>query len=302
MIRLFIARVTGLISSATLAFLFIAPIALSPAQGKNLTFPDSCSLVDNGNGNFTMTCGSSPPGALSCFIAGAPSGTVAPNTPVSLTMSCIGGTPAYRYSWSGGATTGTLSTTVAATTTYTVTATDAANATSTQSATVTVSGGGGGGGGTGLCAQYANVLPTINATWGQANSWFSSQSGNFGDNTVWVFKLFVPVGTPNSVLNGTFTLAEYQGSETLRQMTISTQACDFRTKDYTGANGPLSVSNGTRVTIDYGVGTPFIFGPAELTAGQTYYVSVRNWQLDPTPQSSCGLASCNVKMHTEPPQ
>jgi hypothetical protein len=35
---------------------------------------------------------------------------------------------------------------------------------------------------------------------------------------------------------------------------------------------------------------------------QMYYVSVRNWQLDPVPQSSCGQTACNVKMHTEPPQ
>ncbi len=302
MIRLSIARVTALIGSATLAFLSISPIAVSPAQAKNLTFPDSCSMVDNGNGNFTMTCGATPPGALSCFISGAPSGSVAAGTVVNLTMSCSGGTSPYRYSWNpGGATTGTLSTTVGATTTFSVTATDAANQTSTQSVVVTVGGGGGGGGGSGLCANYSNVPPFIDVAWGQANSWYPSQMGTFGDNTVLVFRLVVPAGTPSSVQNGTFTLSEFQGPETLRQMTISTQACDFRTKDYTGANGPLSVSNGTRVTIDYGVGTPFIFGPAELTAGQTYYVSLRNWQLDPTPQSSCGQTSCGVKMHTEPP-
>jgi hypothetical protein len=190
------------------------------------------------------------------------------------------------------------------TSSFSVTPSNASGSGNLASANVTVAtgGGGGGGGGTGLCAQYANVLPTINVTWGQAASWQSAQSGAFGDNTVLVFKLVVPANTPNSLINGQFTLSEYQGPETLRQMTISTQACDFRAKDYTGANGPLSVSNGTRVTIPYGVGTPFIFGPAALTAGQTYYVSLHNWQLDPVPQSSCGQASCNVLMHMDPPQ
>jgi hypothetical protein len=83
-------------------------------------------------------------------------------------------------------------------------------------------------------------------------------------------------------------------------MTISTQACDFRNKDYTGANGPLAVSNGPTVSVSYGVATPFIFGPAGLTAGQTYYVSVRNWQLDPTPQNSCPLTNCNAQMNLDP--
>jgi hypothetical protein len=82
-------------------------------------------------------------------------------------------------------------------------------------------------------------------------------------------------------------------------MTISTQACDFRTKDYTGANGPLAVSNGSGTQIIYGVGTPFIFGPAALTAGQTYYFSMRNWQLDPTPQSSCE-GTCNAMGENSP--
>ena len=82
-------------------------------------------------------------------------------------------------------------------------------------------------------------------------------------------------------------------------MTISTQACDFRAKDYSGVNGPLAVSNGTTVSVSYAVATPFIFGPAGLTPGQTYYVSVRNWQLDPTPQNSCP-SNCNAQMALDP--
>jgi len=193
---------------------------------------------------------------------------------------------------------------VAATTTYSVTATDAANATNTQSLSVTVSGGGGGGGGgggTGFCSQYANVLPIVNATWGQALSVQSSASGPFGDgnSSVWVFRLTVPADRPLSTTIGRFSLWEFGGAATFRQMTISTQACDFRPKDYSGVNGPLAVSNGTTASVSYAVATPFIFGPAGLPAGQTYYVSVRNWQLDPPPQNSCP-SNCTAQMNVDP--
>jgi hypothetical protein len=302
MIRSSVARASALFASATFAFLCIAPVAVPSAQGKNFNFPDACSVAVDGSGNVTMTCGTTPPGALNCSIIGAPSGPIAANAAVSLTMNCTGGTTPYRYLWTpGGGSSATLATTVAATTTYSVTATDAANATSTQSVIVTISsGGGGGGGGTGLCAQYSNVLPIGTATWGQQATWHSQDSGSFGDNTVWLFTLVVPAGTPNSSVTGRFTVFEYGGPAVPRQLTISTQACDFRPKDYLGTNGPLAMANGSTAEIAYGVSAPFIFGPAGLSAGQTYYISVRNWQLDPSPQSSCGASNCNAGMNDIP--
>ena len=301
MIRSFVARASALLASATFAFLCIAPVAVPSAQGRTLNFPDACSLADNGGGNFTMTCGATPPGALNCSIIGGPSGAVAAGAAISLTMSCSGGTTPYRYLWTpGGGSSGTLATTVAATTTYSVTATDAANATSTQALTVTVSGGGGGGGGgTGFCSQYANVLPTVNVTWGQQGQWQSSQSGNFGDNTVWVFKLVVPPGTPPSVVGGRFTVSEFQGPNTPRQLTISTQACDFRPQDFTGQAGPLQAcNNGSTCDLYYAVAPPFVFGPAGLTSGQTYYISVRNYTS--FNGYDCGQTSCNALMNFQP--
>jgi hypothetical protein len=191
--------------------------------------------------------------------------------------------------------TNVASTSITATTTFTVTPSNSGGNGNAASVTVNVAGTV-----LGFCGQYQNVLPVVNVTWGQAVQAQSTQSGNFGDDTVWLFKLTVPAGTPTSTTNGSFSLSEYQGPETLRQLTISTQACDFRSKDVFGVNGPLAVANGSRVTIYYGVGTPFIFGPPELTAGQTYYISARNWQLDPTPQSSCGETSCNSLMNEQP--
>ncbi len=228
--------------------------------------------------------------------------------------SAEGGTvtfPASCTSWTpGGGTSGTLATNVAATTTYSVTATDAAGATSTKSVTVTVSNGAPppppGGGGTALCAQYANVLPIVNATFGQQASFYSQTSGNFGDNAVWVIQLTVPAGTPTGILASAFTVAEYQGTNTPRQLTLSTQACDFRTGiDPTGSNGPLTLcQDGSSCQVSYivqplptrGAG----FGMAYLTAGQTYYINVRNYSNYPTPGYDCGLTSCNAIMNYQP--
>ena len=146
------------------------------------------------------------------------------------------------------------------------------------------------------CAGFQNVLSTT-ATWGQAASWKSSSYGAFGSGatTVWMFTMTVPAGTPASTVVGRFAISEYQAQATFRQMTISSTPCDFRKVDHTGAAGPLAVSNGTTATISYAVG-----GSGGLVAGQTYYISARNWQLDPTPQNSCQQASCNALMKLSP--
>jgi hypothetical protein len=153
----------------------------------------------------------------------------------------------------------------------------------------------------GFCNQYGSVIPAspINVTWGQPMSAQSVQSGAFADNTVWVFQITPPAGTPSGTL-GYFQAAEFGGLATPRQMTISRSACDFRSKDYTGANGPLSVSNGNTVSIQYQVATPQLFGGvAGLTAGTTYYVNIRNWSTD-LHAYSCGRSSCPAIMNEQP--
>lgn len=221
---------------------------------------------------------------------------------VTLTATCTGGGAPTSYAWTGNnvptpTATNVASTSVTTTTTFTVTPSNAGGNGNTASVTVNVAGNV-----VGFCGQYSNVLPIVNVTWGIAANWNSSASGSFGagNSSIWVFRLVVPPGTLGSSYTGRFTVFEFQGPTTFRQMTISTQACDFRNKDYTGANGPLAVSNGTTASVSYGVSTPFIFGPAGLAAGQTYYVSVRNWQLDPSPQNSCLQTNCNALMNLDP--
>lgn len=154
-----------------------------------------------------------------------------------------------------------------------------------------------------LCAAFGSVLPIIGVTWGRQGSWHSSDSGSFGDNAVWVFKLAVPAGAPSSTSTGSFTTAEFNGPNTARQLTISTQACDFRARDYTGVNGPLVVcQDGTSCQVSYAVATPKATGGiAGLVAGQTYYVNVRNWSnFPPPPAFDCGQATCNAIMNFQP--
>ncbi len=107
-----------------------------------------------------------------------------------------------------------------ATTTFSVTPSNAAGNGNTASVTVNVAGTS-----LGNCGQYSNVLPVVNVTWGQAANWQSTASGNFGDgnSTVWVFKLVVPPGTPATPSSniGRFTVSEFNGPTTFRQMTIS---------------------------------------------------------------------------------
>ncbi len=257
----------------------------------------------------TVSWTNTPPQAPSgCVLSANPSTLPATGGTTVLTVACSGGGPPTNYVWAGpvpaSATTVPTQTSqpISQTTTFTVQPSNAGGQGNLATVIVTV-----GNAAVGFCdgahiPGFTGTIPpspTV-ATWGQAGSWQSSQAGNFGDGAVWVFKLAVPAGTPNSFVTGRFTVSEYQGAATPRQLTISTQPCDFRLKDYTGVNGPLAVSNGSTAEISYLVGAPFVFGPAGLIAGQTYYINVRNWQLDPSPQASCGQTSCNALMNDQP--
>ena len=262
--------------------------------------------IGSGNtANTTVTWSNTPPAApTGCSLGASNTNLPVGGGAVTLTATCSGGgaptgdtwtaspSPTSGFSANGGS---SQTPSIAATTFFTVTPSNAGGNGNQATVSVNVAGTV-----VGFCNQYPTVLPIVNVTWGQQATWHSMDIGNFGDNTVWLFKLVVPPGTPTSSVTGRFTAFEYAGPNTPRQLTISTQACDFRTKDWTGQNGPLAVSNGSTAEISYAVATPFIFGPAGLSAGQTYYISVRNGQLDPTPQWSCGLATCNAGMNDIP--
>jgi hypothetical protein len=258
--------------------------------------------------NTTVDWSNTPPAApTGCSLGASTTNLPVGGGAVSLTATCSGGGAPTSYTWTASPTPGggfsytggsAQTPTIAATTFFTVTPSNAGGNGNQATVSVNVAGTV-----VGFCNQYPTVLPIVNATWGQQSSWRSLSGGNFGDNTVWVFKLTVPPGTPLSSVTGRFTVSEDNQTNTPRQLTISPNACDFRTTDYTGLNGPLAAcNNGTTCEISYAVvASPFIFGPAGLAAGQTYYINVRNFSGYPPPGGyDCGQTSCNALMNNIP--
>ena len=226
---------------------------------------------------------------------------------VTLKTSCATGSPT-TYDWTGGSIAAngsgfnTIATNVTTTTTFTATPRNAGGAGNTASVTVTASpivvGGGG------FCSQYPNVLSITPITWGQAASVISSSQGGLPGNGVWVFQMSVPASAQVSTSTGKFSVAEYQGVPTTRQITISRQACDFRTPDFSGNNGPFTWSNGNSATASFIVvpadQVGFTGGYAGMVAGQTYYINIRNWSIDLNGVSCQSGGQCNAIMNYDP--
>ncbi len=232
---------------------------------------------------------------------------------LGLTAQCTGGTLPITHTFTGAIVGSWQQTSYPAgifiqnnytqTTSVNVATSNSAGVGPTSTASIVV----GTGGGSGLANCTANGFTTVipaggaTATWGQAFSTPSSSAGNFGpgDTTVWVYKLTVPAGTGFTSF-GRFTISEYTEGPTPRQLSISTLPCDFRPRDITGVSGPLALcSDGTTCEVYYGVTGPNS-AAAGLTAGNTYYISARNWQSPGV--SSCGNQHCNALMGHSPTQ
>jgi hypothetical protein len=105
----------------------------------------------------------------------------------------------------------------------------------------------------------------------------------FAWNGVWSIRLTVPGNATASQL-GHATAAEWIGPPTVREMTLSRSACDFRPTDPTGFNGPLDRANATTTNIWLSLGSPP--GYPVLMPGETYYLNIRNLQ------SQTGTITC----------
>jgi hypothetical protein len=137
----------------------------------------------------------------------------------------------------------------------------------------------------GLCGQYASYLFTdFGWTGAQIVSRDYTDGPGFAWNGVWVVKISIPVNATGTS-NGNLAIAEFGGPPTDREVTISRVACDFRTVDPTGNNGPLVRGEGSTVTEGFVLGSSSN-GTVGLLPGVDYYVNIRNWQFL-TSQISC---------------
>ena len=128
----------------------------------------------------------------------------------------------------------------------------------------------------GFCAQFPSTLYSDVGTGSVVAYTLFNESPAFAWNGVWAIRFTVPP-TATSGAFGALQVAEFGGPPTFRDVTLSTNACDFRTTDPTGVNGPLAAASGLTAQI------PFVAGAsmpptAGLTPGATYYFNVRNYQ------------------------
>ena len=182
--------------------------------------------------------------------------------------------------------------------TYSLIATNAGGASSP--ATATINWQDAAGTPPGLCSQFPSMLYT-DAPWSQA-AIYTAYYGDFPAfawNGVWVIK-FTVAGNAAPGFTGRLTVSEWDGPPTGRDSTLSTVPCDFRPTDPAGANGPLSHSTGTTTTNNFVVGSAMPGLPG-LSPGQTYYLNVRNWDID-SRTISCAQAQqrCDALLYLAP--
>jgi len=236
-------------------------------------------MATNANGNSTpasvtvnwVAPATSPP---VCTVSSSNSQpTVGSN--ITLTASCTNGPTSYE--WAGCTGTGaTCATTASATgaVTYYVSGINQFGKGPPAGVVVawTAAGGGPpGGGGGNFCGQFSSVK-NISIDWGDTKRYKTTEFGSFGADTVYVVSITVPSSPASYGTPGNMAWAEYNGPPTLRHLTLSKSACDFRDPDPTGNNGPFAAEAGTAPFIGWNVGAP----PASLVPGQTYYFNIRN--------------------------
>jgi hypothetical protein len=141
-------------------------------------------------------------------------------------------------------------------------------------------------GSTDFCGQFSDVV-RVNEPWGGAPLIPQNYGGSFRANMVLVVSLVVPATGSYGSPSFTSSVAEYQGSPTYRQVTLSRSQCDFRAFDPSGQAGPISIGLGNTATVSSSVGNGLPMIP-----GQTYYLNIRNWI--PGRGTSCAQSPCNA--------
>ena len=216
-----------------------------------------------------------------------------------LTASCSGNPTSYA--WSGCASaSGTCLTraTAPGPRTYSVTASNGGGSSAPASATIDWQASASTP--PGFCSQFPSYLYT-QADWAQLAIYTIAfvDDPAFAWNGAWVVKLSVsPAAIPGTF--GRMSVSEFNGPATPRDATLSTIPCDFRATDPSGVSGPFSRSTGTTTTNTFVIGASSPGTPG-LQPGQTYYLNVRNWEVE-TNSISCPaeLRRCDAFVYIVP--
>ena len=151
-----------------------------------------------------------------------------------------------------------------------------------------------------FCGPYPSLLHSA-IPWTETILYsVSSPPPGFAWNGVWVGRITIPPGTSASG-SGRIDVAEYAGGPLPRDVTVSRFACDFRPQDSTGNNGPVLRANGSSFAGLFTVG-PSSLGYAELQAGRTYYVNIRNASADGTISCPAAAETCGALLYLRPPR
>ena len=254
----------------------------------------------------TITCNAGtppPPGAPVCTISanGQNPLTISAAGLVALSASCTNTDANTTWAWTGagassttpaGATPGTQSLTVSATTTFGVIATNSNGPSNNPTVVVTV--------GTpppppppaaGDCPGYANLTRDMGVV---AMNGVPSISTGFGSGTIAVATLQVPQGAYSRNVNQ-ISIYEYGGVATSRRGYISKARCDMSGQ----------AVGGTAPAFSFDIGGPAVdplsgmIVHAVMQPGETWYVMVVNVRSNGA--SSCTSGTCNIAIKWYPP-
>ncbi len=265
--------------------------------------------TNTGQGNVTVVWANTPPPApTNCTISRTPvdGNLTTAGGAISASVTCTGGGPANTWTWrkngTNYATTAGINDSLPAnalttpvTYTYDVVACNGPSCAAMVTTTFTVAGTAP----PSMCTQYQNVV-NFDLPWGGYLDTHTLSPISFLANGVMVGKFTVPATWPTKTSTGTASAVEFIDAGTYRTFTLSTQACDFRTSiDSTGVSGPLWRVVDQRPSVWFTVGGS-VWYAAKLTAGQTYYVNIRNY--DNAGNLTCFTGTCNMRITLSTPQ
>lgn len=266
-----------------------APVAAQTIQLSDCT--SGWSIVSN-----TFTCskdtGSASVAPANCSVSATKTVVAAAGESVTVTGSCLQGSPAPTFSFSGitgNATANQWTGVVAPGQKLTATASNSAGGpvaagSVTFTAASTGNGGGGTTGGGESCSPLGTILVPVSLTGART---LSANKGSFGNDAIMVGKF--TTGTRTGL--GRITVYEYASGPVQRTFALSSSACAL------SGSSVLASLNGTGASFWFSVG-PNAWGYPVLQPGTPYYLNAKNEQGG---VGTCAAGGCDVGMELRLP-